>query len=731
MRYAWDIVIRLRPTIFVAGLAILVLAVSSQMLELFLIDIETVQAQAARSGSSSDLWTNLVALRPILTAAAGGLFAVIVLWLCNIHLVRLDPQRNERPQVYVAVGYVLIVIVAVAPILGVLGAFNSILLNVEHIAPGTADQLKPEVVTCLKWSGALLLLTTAVLSLATVLAFDWLGFLADQLFTRWGAAAGTLAIALLTAILTVSPTHVAWVLGTLALVYIFLGVLAFVLTLFSHIYRRTGWPVTVLVVAAAVAMSLAGINDNHRVELAPRNGHQADLYDSYLAWIAERKDRSYYNDRQLPYPIYIISAEGGGLYAAYHSATFLATVQDQCPLFAQHIFGLSSVSGGSLGSAVFASLASQRANNTEWQPCLTGSSSSPFMQATKQFFATDFLAPLVGATLFPDLIQKLIPTPIFAFDRAKALERTFEAAWEKTVPPDSRGEAHGNLFSEPLSSLWSPKGASPALFLNVTSVATGARITINPMTWASTPTAVPFVPPYCGYEGEKEVDIPLSAAVSLSAAFPWLMPAGWIERLPPANPAVKCPPLRGDRIVLVDGGYLENSGLELASELTSRLRVVASTRKDLLPYGVEIRLIAIIAKDEFAVRWWSEDADLAQGSSGEILTPISVMLRTRQARTRAVHSRMLHFDDAQFNLGERYFHAPGVGWTRDPGRITWQRTNLHNVVLDGTKFFLPLGWHLSQTARRHIEAQSSKDTQHSIMLIRGELMGEPTPVENR
>lgn len=725
MRYAWDVVVRLRPTIFVAALAILILAVPSQMLELFLIDIETVTDLPTGSAGNPVNFATVVALRPILVAATAGAFTVIVLWLCTVHLVYLDPQQSERPRAHVIWTHALIIVIALAPMLGVLEALNNIRLNVEHIAPGSSEQLKPEVITYLKWTGGLMLLAAATIGPATVLAADALESVASRLFTRRGAIGGTATIALLTGALIVSPTRVSWALGTFALVYIFLASLAFVLTFFSHVYRKTGWPVTVLVVAAAVVMSLTGLNDNHRVAYVPRKSHQAPLYDSFVSWLAERGDRTYYTDRQLPYPVYFISAEGGGLYAAYDSASFLATVQDQCPLFAQHIFGLSSVSGGSLGSAVFASLARQRANNSEWQPCLAGSSSGLFTQATREFFATDFLAPLVGATLFPDMLQKLIPIPIFAFDRAKALERAFEAAWDKTLRADNLGKAQANVFREPLSGLWDPKGASPALFLNVTSAATGARITINPMTWASTPTAVPLVPPYCGYKGEKEVDIPLSAAVSLSARFPWLMPAGWIERLPPANPADKCPPLRGDRIILVDGGYFENSGLELAAELGSRLRVVASTRKDLLPYGVEIKLIAIFAKDEFAVRWWSDAADFAQGSAGELMTPISVMLSTRRARTRAVHSRLLHFDDALFNLGEHYFHAPDVDWTRDPERIVWQRRNLHNVVLDGTKFFLPLGWHLSQKARRHIEAQDSKDTQHSIKLIRAELMGEP------
>ena len=54
MRYAWEIVIRLRPTIVVAALALLILAVPSQIHELYLVDIENVRLE----------WHNFSKLEP-------------------------------------------------------------------------------------------------------------------------------------------------------------------------------------------------------------------------------------------------------------------------------------------------------------------------------------------------------------------------------------------------------------------------------------------------------------------------------------------------------------------------------------------------------------------------------------------------------------------------------------------------------------------------------------------
>ena len=60
----------------------------------------------------------------------------------------------------------------------------------------------------------------------------------------------------------------------------------------------------------------------------------------------------------------MVAAQGGGIYAATHALTFLSGLQDACPRFAQHMFAISSVSGGSIGSAMFAALIDKHARNT-------------------------------------------------------------------------------------------------------------------------------------------------------------------------------------------------------------------------------------------------------------------------------------------------------------------------------------------------------------------------------
>jgi hypothetical protein len=145
----------------------------------------------------------------------------------------------------------------------------------------------------------------------------------------------------------------------------------------------------------------------------------------------------------------------------------------------------------------------------------------------------------------------------------------------------------------------------------------------------------------------------------LSARAPWLTPAGWIKREADWNKGtnIRClapEQTRGDRLYLADGGYFENSGLETALDLAARLRKVASTDQKLFPFGAEIRIIMVFANDEFLMRWSGADSDLLVRGAGELLEPVETLLMTRIACTRAVHSRAIAFDDANFQSG-RYF----------------------------------------------------------------------------
>ena len=78
----------------------------------------------------------------------------------------------------------------------------------------------------------------------------------------------------------------------------------------------------------ALGLSLVDLNDNHRIrELDQSAAHVLpptyDIGQAFKDWIVARPDRADFQT----YPVYVVAAEGGGIYAAYHAALFLAAVR--------------------------------------------------------------------------------------------------------------------------------------------------------------------------------------------------------------------------------------------------------------------------------------------------------------------------------------------------------------------------------------------------------------------
>lgn len=59
-------------------------------------------------------------------------------------------------------------------------------------------------------------------------------------------------------------------------------------------------------------------------------------------------------------PLVIVATAGGASRAAYWTGTVLAALQEGAPKFTDHLFAISSVSGGSLGAAAFVVLAGKQ-----------------------------------------------------------------------------------------------------------------------------------------------------------------------------------------------------------------------------------------------------------------------------------------------------------------------------------------------------------------------------------
>ena len=179
----------------------------------------------------------------------------------------------------------------------------------------------------------------------------------NRYFKTWsGLLIGAAAIGIATAIFFF-PVQVSRTFGVLGMLAVFMACvlgMTVQLTLLSHEHRL---PLIAAPLALAIAFSALDLNDNHEVRRVaekastgaqPVRGPLAE--DEFLKWYEQRPGLSEGSDE---YPVYIVAAQGGGIYAAYQAAIFLARMQDLCPAFKDHLFAISSVSGGSVGAAVF------------------------------------------------------------------------------------------------------------------------------------------------------------------------------------------------------------------------------------------------------------------------------------------------------------------------------------------------------------------------------------------
>jgi hypothetical protein len=432
----------------------------------------------------------------------------------------------------------------------------------------------------------------------------------------------------------------------------------------------------------AVLFSLTDFTNNHRVRRVPYAAQAATvpaLADTFENWYKARTDQSKFPER---YPVYIVAAQGGGIYAAMHAAHFLSYMQARCPNFSHHLFAISGVSGGSVGAATFAAAMKDAEQRGGVKIPDTGCADrrgedDPAINAV-QALDDDFWSPLQAMWLFPDMLQQFLPVRVEIFDRARALEHGLEAKWQQLVThTDLYGprvqDKTANTMAEPFLSLW-PQGFerslfTPALVLNTTEVDTGRRRLISPFTFEGL-SDLRFFPVTCKSEGKIEA-LPLSTAAVLSARFPWITPTGWYYD--PSKDG-DCTSPEKSVTKLSDGGYFEASGVATALDLAHSLKTIIDQRG----LNVDIKLV-ILTSGGFA-------SDTADGLD-EALDPIRTMLNASEARG---------------------YIEVGRAEQADFARAAAQSGAVLKVRLEERGYPLPLGWSLSDVTRYLIQYQTGE-----------------------
>jgi hypothetical protein len=443
------------------------------------------------------------------------------------------------------------------------------------------------------------------------------------------------------------------------------------------------WKLPLVTLAFACAAVFSYWNDNHAIRLA--GGGPSDrrplLRAAFDEWLESRRKTW---TSSAPLPVIVVAAEGGGLRAAYWTAAVLSRLQDEEPRFARHVFAISGVSGGSLGSAVFAALVAEQGTGRamtcpEVEPLDPAGEQNTKMGVLQRCadaaLSRNFLAPVLAKMVAPDLLQWFLPFPVHALDRATALEDAWEASFRETT--DSR------RFAAPFQELWQgPRGNVPALLLNSTHVETGRRVVHSHLRFGveDIPDAHDFAV-VMHTDIPWEADVPLATAAHDSARFTYVSPAG-LMRAADAR----------ERGHVVDGGYFENSGAETAFDL---IRILRSRCDE----NTSVRFIVLYIGNDPARSYGQARAEVGSipapptaSSLGELFAPVRALLGTRTARGS------LALEHLQTEVADHDFVDIDVCPT----------TNKEQLPL------LALGWQRSRQAREFLSDELDKSCKEGV-----------------
>jgi len=393
-----------------------------------------------------------------------------------------------------------------------------------------------------------------------------------------------------------------------------------------------------------------------------------DLVTAFRQWLEHRRPAiEAYKKKGRAYPVFLVTAQGGGVYAAYHPALSLARLTDHCPEFAHHLFAISSVSGGSLGAAVYAELVRALPPAPSNDPASPSASCTPtrgptldnYLQTQVQrFFETDFLTPVITSAFIFDAPSLFIPQLRFGQDRARALESAFETAWKQLKLPGAGDGLSAGYFGR-----WDPAGLAPALFMSTTAVNFGIPILVAQVDWSYNPVSnVPRTAasarsalaersaPSPGLvktvrdrllapddqlqvgvgnllDFRPDIQVATSTAVVLSARFPFVTPPAAITE---NTRIIKSRGLFNTTKVLelTDGAFYDNSGGIVARDIIAELVRRLENDERLKEFKNDIKIELIRFTDTPAKRQ-GEASDYAHS---ELITPLVAYDAVRQSR---------------------------------------------------------------------------------------------------
>ena len=474
--------------------------------------------------------------------------------------------------------------------------------------------------------------------------------------------------------------------GSATIVILAFGLLVPIGSVLVWLGIRAGVPIFTFLLLWAIAIS--PLTDNHVVQTMPVDVNtRPSVATAFDRWF-ERLQAQHPPGPDGKYPVLLVATEGGGIRAAYWTAAVLTSLTDTVPTFSDHLFAISAVSGGALGSSVYDALLVRRGDykvrldEVDYTP--QAGEQYSLRLAAKEMLSEDALAPTLAAMMQPDFAQRFIPFVCLP-DRASALQGGWNRAWRSTI---ARRGAPDELFSGGfLSMLHGRESTLPSLFLNGTIVETGQRIIATNLR-ITDGNDYQDLSKSVDLFGAIGADISVSTAVNNSARFTYMAPAGTLLRAQQGTGGspLKCEP--GKRCEhVVDGGYFENSGSATVADLLSTLaasKYATRIQPHVIFIQFQVAKPAPITGEKFA---------------NELLSPVRALLNVREA----------HADLATDELQRRVTPA-----------------NYTTFFLIQTHTVFPLGWLLADRTRNLMDVQMGPNSAQNGANVRriAQLLGQ-------
>lgn len=427
------------------------------------------------------------------------------------------------------------------------------------------------------------------------------------------------------------------------------------LVVFSNQFRIPGFLILIVYV-----MLVSNCNNNHKVRSSAstvRVNARPGLTTQIAGWMQSRVPASVLSDTAAAdtsaIPIIVVAAQGGGIRAMSWTARVMQhlSYQAELPGFYNHVFAVSGVSGGSVGLAVHTAFMSNGA-------CPDSS--------LGKMVAADYLSPVTAGLLYPDFVQKFLWWEMETFDRARRLEDAWAERYQEINPASPPSK---NVLNHDFLSLWdNSRYTLPSLFLNSVLAENGQKAILSNIRLDSI-----YFPDAIDVIHQTNRDLPLKTAALCSARFPYVTPGGLVEFT------------NGSGGHLIDGGYLENTGLVTAlsvvSAINDYINGITTIPNDPLPARVRKRfkpVLIFIQNADFSSR---QVAPLQ--TMHEILVPPSGFIKAWD-RAGVALDRQMDF------LADKF--SP---------KVTYVKFELNRKGLA-----IPLSWYISVKADREINEQA-------------------------